>query len=296
MDNWNGSTTVALFGGSLLQLKQRLEGAAQGVRQDLTAVADGISSTVADTMTATTERAMQSLDYTVTQAEGVTSSIAQELWHTIEADFEGWLQGHPLWLWLLTHPLITLGLGLITVVMVWGLIQAMAQLAQRAWLVLLNIPLYLGRLVLMALSRLGRWVTVRIAAWYRSAIASRSGAQLEPASDDQPDERQPPQGCNPEAAHPVRPRPDELADALVAYSNGSDYGNVADWAAAAESAHTGHLTTTLDLLELRKVQLLHQGDGDRELIEALKRLEHLTQAQAKTLQNLIRLLEARAAL
>ncbi|MGF1536306.1 MAG: hypothetical protein ACFB4J_07465 [Elainellaceae cyanobacterium] len=291
MDNQDGLT---LFGGALSHLKQRLEGAVQDIGQDLTAVSDGVSSTVADAVAATTERAMQSLDYTVTQAEGVTSSIAQELWRTIEADFEGWLQGHPLLLWLLMHPLITLGLSFTVVVLVWGLVQAMAQLAQRAWIVLLNVPLYLARLALMGLNRFRHWTTVQIANWYRAAIASRPSSQLDGADDGQAQGRQSPQDCDAGAARDVSPHPAELMAALVAASNGSDPRTAADWAVTIESAYAGHLSAPLDLIEIRKTQPL-QGSSDRELIEALRRLEHLTQAQTRTLQHLIQLLEARTA-
>ncbi len=269
------------FDGSLSQLKQRLGHVADGVRQDVAHMADGVSSAVATTLTATTERAIESLDYTVAQAEGVTSSIAQELWQAMAADAALWLQGHPLLSWLLRHPIVTIGLTLLVVVLVWGLLQAMAQLAQRAWIILLNIPLYLVRLAIMALGQLGQWMAAEFAAWYRRSRPPRSGSSALTA----------------DRHHPA----DLLQDAeersgLQDGSNG--LANSAD-ASSAGVASGSNIADVLDLIHpvsdpAPQGNAPPLAEGDRQLIEGLKRLEALGHQQTQALQALIQHLEARS--
>ncbi|MGB3615599.1 MAG: hypothetical protein WBA10_17525, partial [Elainellaceae cyanobacterium] len=252
---------------AIIQVRQHIENTAQGVKQDLATAADGISSSITTTLSATTARAVQSLDYTVAQAEGVTNGIAHELWHIVAADFGRWLGHHPVLAWLLAHPLVTLGLGVVIVVLVGGLIQAMAQLAQRGWTALLNIPLYLIRLSVKGLRYLLRRTMVGIGDWYRRYSSSRPM-------------------LNTVMSSPLAPQEEPMSNA-AAVSNGHS--------SCLRNEDPTHLLDAATLTDIQNA-LQHQSQvtDDRQLLEVLKRLEYLGQEQTLALQHLISLLEKRA--
>ena len=59
------------------------------------------------------------------------------------APLEVWLGEHPLIHWFLVHPFILLGLGLIALLLLAGLMSAIAYLTQSLWLRLLQLPVQL---------------------------------------------------------------------------------------------------------------------------------------------------------
>ncbi|WP_309738035.1 MULTISPECIES: hypothetical protein [unclassified Chamaesiphon] len=54
--------------------------------------------------------------------------------------FTHWLSAHPYLVWLGVHPLWSLGLGLLTILSVWGLIRAIGRGVEQIWLLLLTTP------------------------------------------------------------------------------------------------------------------------------------------------------------
>lgn len=259
---------LPVLSNAIIQARQQLESTAQDVKQDLATAADGISSAVTTTIAATTARAVQSIDHTVAQAEGATSGIARELWRILQADIEQWLSHHPVLSWLFTHPLITLSFGVMGIVLIGGLIQAMAQLAQRGWTALFNIPLYLIRLSARALKHFLLWAVAQGSARYRrfSLLSAKDAVALRPMiPPGEPDSRVTDSSDN---------RPVCLQDRAS--------------------------VSTIDAVTLTDIQdaLQHQSQAasDRQLIEALKRLEQLGHEQTQTLQHLIELLERRTAI
>lgn len=63
----------------------------------------------------------------------------QVLWTPLEI----WLEDHPLVHWFLLHPLLMLSLMLIGLILLAGLMSAIAQLTQNLWLRLLQLPVQL---------------------------------------------------------------------------------------------------------------------------------------------------------
>jgi hypothetical protein len=59
----------------------------------------------------------------------------------IVAMVQTWLQNHPIMAWLVTHPLISTGILLSSLVLVRGLLGAIARLTERLWLTLLRAPM-----------------------------------------------------------------------------------------------------------------------------------------------------------
>ena len=54
--------------------------------------------------------------------------------------FTHWLSTHPYLVWLSAHPLWSLGLGLLSILAVWGLIRAIGRGVEQIWLLLLTTP------------------------------------------------------------------------------------------------------------------------------------------------------------
>lgn len=58
-----------------------------------------------------------------------------------------WLADHQMLSWLVQHPIYTLVLVLLALLLGWGLLGAIARLSEQIWLTLLRLPLQLGRWV-----------------------------------------------------------------------------------------------------------------------------------------------------
>ena len=56
-----------------------------------------------------------------------------------------WMQTHPIAAWFTTHPLISVGLILVSLILFKGLFDAIGELIARLWLALLNAPVRLLR-------------------------------------------------------------------------------------------------------------------------------------------------------
>ncbi|MEM9217082.1 MAG: hypothetical protein AAGD25_22395 [Cyanobacteria bacterium P01_F01_bin.150] len=71
----------------------------------------------------------------------LNQNLHQMLWNPLKI----WLGEHPLVYWFLSHPLILLGLSLLILLLLAGLVSAIAQLTQNLWLRLLQLPVQLVR-------------------------------------------------------------------------------------------------------------------------------------------------------
>ncbi len=69
---------------------------------------------------------------------------------------QDWLAHHPLWAWLFAHPLGTLGLLGCGIFLFWGLLRAIARLAESTWTFLLRLPLWLLQQLWIGLLSIGR--------------------------------------------------------------------------------------------------------------------------------------------
>lgn len=76
--------------------------------------------------------------------EAVSENIKQTVLNTIET----WMHNHPIWAWFIHHPLWTIGLILLTLLLLWGFIGAIAQSTQKLWVFILQSPLKLVQILL----------------------------------------------------------------------------------------------------------------------------------------------------
>ncbi|MDX2097480.1 MAG: hypothetical protein SFW36_06855 [Leptolyngbyaceae cyanobacterium bins.59] len=69
--------------------------------------------------------------------------IQHNMQEAIVGSFQNWLLQHPFLLWLVTHPLWSVGIVLLAIFLFWGLLQAVTRLTERIWLFILQAPLKL---------------------------------------------------------------------------------------------------------------------------------------------------------
>jgi hypothetical protein len=87
--------------------------------------------------------------------------------------FTHWLSAHPYLVWLGAHPLWSLGLGLLTILAVWGLIRAIGRGVEQIWLVLLTTPFKLLQPILRQI-----WSGVRRLFGHTKSSGDRLDSQL----------------------------------------------------------------------------------------------------------------------
>jgi hypothetical protein len=111
-----------------------------------------IAQPIHQAKTALTETAINtktSLDGTINgtiqRTERMGNAFGEGIQSAVVGSFQDWLATHPMLAWLITHPLYALAIGLLLLVLLWGLIGAIANLVQQAWSALLHAPLKLIR-------------------------------------------------------------------------------------------------------------------------------------------------------
>jgi hypothetical protein len=81
--------------------------------------------------------------------------ISTSIDRAVGSYFTHWLNAHPYLVWLGAHPLWGLGLGLLTILAVWGLIRAIGRGVEQIWLLLLTTPF---KLLQPIFGQIWRWV------------------------------------------------------------------------------------------------------------------------------------------
>ncbi|NET39368.1 MAG: hypothetical protein F6K19_46610 [Cyanothece sp. SIO1E1] len=73
---------------------------------------------------------------------------ANALQNAIGTSIQAWLQAHPIVFWAITHPLYTLIILLVLILLLWGILGALAQLVRELGLAILKAPFQLGQGIL----------------------------------------------------------------------------------------------------------------------------------------------------
>ncbi|GAB4350401.1 MAG: hypothetical protein OHK0047_44420 [Leptolyngbyaceae cyanobacterium] len=90
-------------------------------------------------------QSLQSVKGTLTGATNqLANGVAEGLQNTVVASFQDWLAVHPVIAWMVHHPILTLVLGVVLLLLFWGLVRAIAQLTERIWITILQVPLKLS--------------------------------------------------------------------------------------------------------------------------------------------------------
>jgi len=90
--------------------------------------------------TNTVEQARISLQGTVQRAGSLSAGMTDAMQRAFGGAMQQWMAEHQFWAWLIQHPFWSVGLLLVMLVLLQGLLSAIAQLIQRAGLALLRSP------------------------------------------------------------------------------------------------------------------------------------------------------------
>jgi hypothetical protein len=66
--------------------------------------------------------------------------ISAPIEHAVSSYFSQWMGQHPYFAWSIGHPVLSLGLVLIAIFLLWGLIKAIGRGIEQIWLFLLKTP------------------------------------------------------------------------------------------------------------------------------------------------------------
>lgn len=120
---------------------------ATGTLNDATNVAVHKLNDATSSITQTAEKTKLALDETLQKAEQLSGAIATSVQNVVVTSVKMWMSEHPIISWMLAHPLGTLALALLILFLCWGLLGAIAQFTQQAWLFILRAPLKLAQLL-----------------------------------------------------------------------------------------------------------------------------------------------------
>lgn len=181
---------------------------------------------------------------------------------------QAWLQDHPLLAWLLYHPLISLGLLAIAVLLLWSLFQAFVEITQQFWVRLLKVPLHLGRWLLRGVYGVLVWGFTLI----RSKVFGTTTSTPDSSSSTPDRLTTPAAESAPPSSIALEPAPGELEPQ-----------------SSVEHRSEESLEKSLEkTLESR----LESPFADAEMVRLLHRLEELGQEQTQILRQIARLAEA----
>jgi urea transporter len=71
-------------------------------------------------------------------------TLAEGLQRAFESMLQSWFEEHPIPAWLAAHPWVTVGLILLLILLLRGLLGAIARLVEQIWLAILRSPFVLG--------------------------------------------------------------------------------------------------------------------------------------------------------
>ena len=100
------------------------------------------------TLHETVGQAQNSLEATMRRAENLSGGMADVLQHAVATAVQNWLSAHRFWGWLIQHPLVSVLLILVLLTLLRGLLGAIAQFVEQAWVAVLRSPLELGKWLL----------------------------------------------------------------------------------------------------------------------------------------------------
>jgi len=94
-------------------------------------------------ITQTAEKTKVALDETLQKTEQLSGVVANSIQDFVITSIKTWMTEHPMMSWVIDHPLWTIALVLLALLLCWSLLGAIAQFAQQVWLFILQAPLKL---------------------------------------------------------------------------------------------------------------------------------------------------------
>jgi hypothetical protein len=103
--------------------------------------------------------------------------ISASIEHAIANYFSQWWIAHPYLFWMISHPLPSLGLLLLTIFSLWGLMKAIGRGIEQIWLFLLTTPFKLLQPIFRAI-----WRSIQRVFGHNNSESDRVNSQIIPNS------------------------------------------------------------------------------------------------------------------
>lgn len=101
-----------------------------------------------DSIQQVTAQAKVSLEETIQKTEGLSHTLTEGIENGIKGYVTDWMNHHVVLGWLFNHPLLAIALLLISIVLIWGLFQALGNLIVKSWMSVFLSPVLLVRSLL----------------------------------------------------------------------------------------------------------------------------------------------------
>jgi Fe2+ transport system protein B len=102
-----------------------------------------------DSIHQVSEQTKASLEQTIQKTEGLSHSLTEGIEKGINSYVTDWINHHVILGWFLTHPLYSIVIFIVLIVLVWGLFQAIGGLIVKSWIAVLLSPAMLVRSLLL---------------------------------------------------------------------------------------------------------------------------------------------------
>ncbi len=100
-----------------------------------------------ETVSETTEKAKSSLDGIMDKASQINETLTESVNRAITVFIQQWAENNRILVWMITHPLWTLGILLLFIFLFWGLFRFFARLSEDVWYVILKYPIQLSKFI-----------------------------------------------------------------------------------------------------------------------------------------------------
>ena len=101
-----------------------------------------------DSIQQVTAQAKTSLEETIQKTESLSHTLTEGIEKGINSYVTDWMNHHVVLCWLFNHPLYAIAIFLISIVLIWGLFQALGGLIVKGWMSVLLSPVLLVRSLL----------------------------------------------------------------------------------------------------------------------------------------------------
>jgi hypothetical protein len=106
-----------------------------------------------DTITTNTEQAKAYAADSLKKASDVSDMASASLQKVITSLIGDWINTHPKFFWLVSHPFLSLGLLFLAILIILGLLKALSQFFEKAWLIIFQAPVKLIQVIVSIISR-----------------------------------------------------------------------------------------------------------------------------------------------
>jgi Fe2+ transport system protein B len=100
-------------------------------------------------ITIVTEKSKNSLNETIQKAENLKHDLSEKINISLDGIFDSWIQEHPLLNWLFSHPIFGIMIGLICLLILFSLSQAIFEIFKQLMVALLRTPWLISKFVFL---------------------------------------------------------------------------------------------------------------------------------------------------